>query len=78
MGVYLNERHAVFFAFFSHGIRPNACLCFADVSLVEKDHAESALSDASSNTLGKGSFEESAMEKEILAFFLSLDGQLSV
>ena len=49
----LYQRHAELFALLSHVVWPDAGLDFSDVRFLEQNHAQSALSDATSDAQGE-------------------------
>ena len=49
----LKQNHIVFFAGFPHLLRPQTCLYFTDMCAVEKQHAQSGLSDTTSDGVRK-------------------------
>ena len=48
--IFLDERHSSLLTFFSHIFRPDTSLNLADVRLVEQHHAETALTDTTTDT----------------------------
>jgi hypothetical protein len=67
----LNQGNVQRFTFLTHIVGPNAGLNFSDVRFAEVKHASTRLSDTATDTQGKTSFNQSAVEVEFQAFFLS-------
>ena len=73
----LDEWHSCLFTFLSHFLWPDTCLNLTDVSLVEQYHAESALSDTTSDRERELAFEQCLVEVKFLALCLSFEFELA-
>lgn len=74
--MFLEKMNIKFLAFSSHVIRPDTCLDFTDMSLVQKNHTESALSDTAADTQRKFVVEKFLMEIKLSAFLFSFNSEL--
>ena len=72
-----DECDAVLLASTAHLFWPDRRLCLAYVSLVEQDHAETALANTSAYGERERAFEESLVEIELYAIFLACKLELS-
>ena len=72
----LNKVHAGGLAFLSHAAWPDAALRLADMSFVQENHAQTALSNSASYTQGQAALEQAFVEIELAAVFLTLQLEL--
>ena len=68
----LNKVHACCLTFFPHATWPDAALRLADVSFVQENHAQTALSNSASYAQWQAAFEQAFVEIELAAVFLAL------
>ena len=73
----LYQGHTHFFAFLTHAVGPDGGLDLADVSFVKQHHAQTTMTNTSSNAQGQAVVEQLLVEIELLTLLLTLNLELA-